>query len=149
MPKNILYIIIFILAIWLGYELTNKDMVSDPESGVVTEPVVVEDVPEEVVATTTSPEAAVPNDAMVLEGTFMSLVEGQSSEARADLRKTFYYMLVDDGTEIVRVDLRPLLQYSTIDPEEKLGVVRGDRVVITGSMNATGFEVVSVERAGE
>ncbi len=149
MPKKILYIIIFILALWLGYELTNTDtpVVTEPET--IVEDTAVEEVVPALSDTASDDAASEAADVVTLEGTFMSLVEGQSSEARADLRKTFYYMLVDDGTEIVRVDLRPLLQYSTISPEEKLGVTRGDRVVITGSMSPTGFVVASIAPATE
>jgi hypothetical protein len=55
----------------------------------------------------------------------------------------------DDGTEVVRIDLRPLLGYSVIDPIGKLGVDRGVQVVVTGIMTDKGFEIATITPASE
>lgn len=78
-------------------------------------------------------------DEVVIEGLFLGLAEEET-----DFRQSFYYLLLDDGTEVVRIDLRPLLGYSTTDVIEKLGVDRGVRVRITGSMTDTGFQIATI-----
>lgn len=141
MQKNILYVVIVILVVWVGY-LLMRQPVSAPET--VPEP---EDSTEAMAATTTSDTAAEMADTVTFTGTFVSLVEGQSHDARVDRSQLFYYLLVDDGTEIVRVDLRPLFGYSTTDIIGKLGVERGDRVQVSGRMGTDGFVVSTVTPA--
>lgn len=68
---------------------------------------------------------------IVLSGTFVGLVE---SEPDGDMRK-FLYLLLNDGTEVIRISLRPLLGLTDFNPEERLGVTRGSQVVITGALN--------------
>ncbi len=78
-------------------------------------------------------------ETIAIEGLFLSL-----EEAETDFRKSFYYLLLDDGTEIVRIDLRPLLGNSIIDPISKLGVDRGQRVRITGTTENGVFTIAAI-----
>jgi len=144
MVKNILYLTLFLLAIYFGYWLAKlepaEEVLSDAESPIV------EVGPEEAINEPAEEVTVTTNDLdeVVLEGIFISLVEGVSNEGRADLQRPFYYMLIDDGTEIVRVDLRPILGYAPVDPIAKLGFDRGAQVVATGRMDASGFAVTSI-----
>lgn len=90
----------------------------------------------------TDPEPEPVVDEVVIEGLFLGLAEEET-----DFRQSFYYLLLDDGTEVVSIDLRPLLGYSTTDVIEKLGVDRGVRVRITGSMTDDGFKIASITAA--
>ncbi len=79
---------------------------------------------------------------VTIEGLFLGL-----AEEATNFRQSFYYLLLDDGTEVVRIDLRPLIGYSTSDVIEKLGVDRGTRVVVTGTMAETGFQIATITAA--
>lgn len=138
MSKKSLYVVIAGLLLLLGYVLF---MPTVPE---VVAPEVIPEAMVEVAETvaTTTPEvtdssAAV--EVVTIEGLFLSL-----AEEKTDFRKSFYYLLLDDGTEVVRIDLRPLLGYELQDPTGKLGVDRGQQVVITGTMGADGFSIKSI-----
>ncbi len=81
------------------------------------------------------------DDAKVrLSGRFLALIEGTDR-----LDKIYQYLLLDTGTEIFRIDLRPLVGYSDIDIVEKLGVDRGQTITIIGVMNDEGFRLESIE----
>jgi hypothetical protein len=141
MSKKSLYVVIGGLLLIIGYLLfmpTASEVVA-PE--VV--PEAVEQPVEEMPAA--EPEAA-PAEAVAetvtIEGLFLSL-----AEEKTDFRKSFYYLLLDDGTEVVRIDLRPLLGYEVQDPIAKLGVDRGQQVLITGTMETDGFSIVSIAPA--
>ena len=77
---------------------------------------------------------------VVLKGTFVGLLDGEDA-----YQKKFKYMLLNDGEEVLRIDLRPLVQYSDINIIEKLGVERGTGVVVTGVMHKDEFKVQSIE----
>lgn len=76
---------------------------------------------------------------VTLEGEFLSLADGENQHG-----KTFKYMLLYDGVEVLRVDLRPLLGYSEIDVIQKLGVERGQEVRVVGIMEDGEFKVTSI-----
>jgi len=141
MNKKQLYFIIFVLVIILLGVLvmpTQKTVEMPPQLDVVIAPVEVDEseAGETVNATTTETGEEI----IAIEGTFLSLIEEEDR-----FYKGFQVMLVDDGTEILRVDLRPLLGYSKIDVIEKLGVARGQMVTVTGSVGNGEFGVHSVE----
>jgi len=117
---------------------TQKTVEMPPQLDVVIAPVEVDEseAGETVNATTTETGEEI----IAIEGTFLSLIEEEDR-----FYKGFQVMLVDDGTEILRVDLRPLLGYSKIDVIEKLGVARGQMVTVTGSVGNGEFGVHSVE----
>lgn len=76
---------------------------------------------------------------VIIEGVFLSLVDGETRH-----KKEFKYLLLDDGSEIMRIDLRPLIGYSDIEVIEKLGVNRGQRVQVTGVLEDGEFNVRSI-----
>ena len=144
MSQKGLYIIIIFLGGFILYLLfVPADVDTQPtniqeESSVDTE-----------VATSTKQEiiedAAVPedeNEDIVLEGVFIGLVDGENVH-----KQKFKYLLLDDGLEVLRIDLRPLLQYDVRDITQKLGVERSERVEVTGHMQDDVFVVVSIEAA--
>ncbi len=140
MSTKSLYIVIGGLLLIIGYLLF---MPTTPQ---VVAPEVVPEVPaaEEVVPEAVPEPVAAPvaEDVVTIEGLFLSL-----AEEKTDFQKSFYYLLLDDGTEVVRIDLRPLLGYQLQDPTGKLGVDRGQQVVITGAMDETGFVIASIKPA--
>lgn len=76
---------------------------------------------------------------VTLSGVFLSLQEVQT-----EWRSSYMTMLLDDGTEIMRVDLRPILGSDIRDVSQKLGIERGERVEIEGSVNDEGSFRASV-----
>lgn len=101
--------------------------------------------------TTTEVEAALPptsttttdaSEIVRIEGVFLSL-----QEMEVEWRTGHTYLLLDDGTEIFRIDLRPLLGNTTREVAEKLGIIRGDRVAVEGTVNDKGeFRVQSISQ---
>ena len=83
-------------------------------------------------ATTTSTQATSSTSTEVrIEGVFLSL-----QEMETQWRTAHTYLLLDDGTEIFRVDLRPLLGNTVREVTTKLGIERGDRIEVLGRMSA-------------
>ncbi len=141
MSKKSLYAVIGGLLLIIGYLLF---MPTTPE--VVAPEVLPETLEEEVeVIPEVVPEAeesAVPVKTVTVEGLFLSL-----AEEKTEFRKSFYYLLLDDGSEVVRIDLRPLLGYEIQDPISKLGVDRGQQVIVEGTMGDEGFSITSIKPA--
>jgi hypothetical protein len=141
MSKKSLYILIGGLVLIIGYLLfmpTTPPAVAPevaPEAPVTEGEVVPE-------ARPAAETAIVPEDTITIEGLFLSL-----AEEKTDFRKSFYYLLLDDGTEVVRIDLRPLLGYEIQDPVGKLGVDRGQQVIIEGTMGDEGFVIANIKPA--
>ena len=142
MSKKQLYIFILPLGavvLYLLFVPLEKPVVTAPEetteaiTSSITTPVV-----EEVVPVITESET------VTVEGLFLSL-----AEEKTEFQKSFFYLMLDDGTEVVRIDLRPLLGYSVIDPIGKLGVDRGMQVVISGVMTDDGFKIKAITPATE
>ncbi|MFT7507471.1 MAG: hypothetical protein ACI92I_000625 [Acidimicrobiales bacterium] len=79
-------------------------------------------------------------ETLTIEGTFVGLLEAENR-----FHEKFSYLLLDDGSEVFRVDLRPLIGMSDIDIIAKLGVNRGDEVVVTGTVTDGEFSVESIE----
>jgi hypothetical protein len=77
---------------------------------------------------------------MVLEGVFIGLLDGENA-----YQKKFKYLLLNDGVEVLRIDLRPLVGYSDISIIEKLGVNRGDQIRATGMVHDGEFTVETIE----
>ena len=139
MSKKSLYIVIGGLVLVIGYLLfmPTAPKVVAPE--VLPEEVEVEAVPE---AVPEAVEPAVPANTVTVEGLFLSL-----AEEKTEFRKSFYYLLLDDGSEVVRIDLRPLLGYEINDPIGKLGVDRGQQVIVEGTMGDEGFSITGIKPA--
>lgn len=148
MSKRQLYFLVVVLVILLGGVLfwptdpygeanTNKDNEAEIVTETVTEPNVdeAEEVSEPEVAPEDFPEQ------VVIDGVFLSLVDGENQ-----YQKKFKYMLIDDGSEVMRVDLRPLIGYSDIDVIEKLGVNRGEQVRVIGDLVEGVFKIISVTK---
>lgn len=148
MTKKQLYFVIVILVLallWVLFartdtmpqigdtspETAQESLVSAPE-----EVEIVEDISE--VDAFTAEEFP---EQVILEGEFLSLVDGVNP-----WDKVFKYMLLHDGVEVLRVDLRPLVGYSDIDIPQKLGVERGEKVRVIGIMDDGEFTVTSVSR---
>jgi hypothetical protein len=141
MSKKQLHILIGVLILVVVYLLFMPTKIQPP----LVEPAVETGV-QNIVATSSietvsdiAPEVA---ESVIVEGLFLGL-----DEVETDFRKSFYYLLLDDGTEVVRIDLRPLLGYSVIDPITKLGVDRGVQVVIEGTMGTDGFVISKITPA--
>lgn len=95
-------------------------------------------------ATTTSASSTATATDVRIEGVFLSL-----QEMETQWRTAHTYLLVDDGTEIMRIDLRPLIGSTVRDVPEKLGVARGDRIEVLGRLSAEGdFRVQAINPVG-
>lgn len=141
MSKKQLYFIIVLLGVIVLYLLfvPAKDAVVP----VVDAPMATstEEVPHPASSTPT-PVAEKVETPVTIEGMFLGLKEEQT-----EFQKSFFYMLLDDGTEVVRIDLRPLLGYSIIDPVGKLGVDRGVRVKVSGTMQDGQFVIAKITKS--
>ena len=142
MTKKQLYFVIGILTVVLCVVLfipTEKKIVEAPAQEVVSEPTDNQSAEGEASTELDTVRDAVFPEQVILEGTFLSLTEGENQHG-----KTFEYMLLHDGVEVLRIDLRPLLGYSELNVEEKLGVARGAQVRVVGIMEDGEFKVSSV-----
>ena len=145
MTKKQLYIIVGVLSALLVYVLFMPTGVSNTTvEKDVTSP---EEVQQETVVlesevTTAEEEGGTANtqEKVTLEGTFVGLLDGEDP-----YQKEFKYLLLNDGVEVLRIDLRPLIGYSDINVIEKLGVDRGDTITVTGTMKDDEFVVETIE----
>lgn len=146
MSKKQLYLVItFLLGVLLYMLFVPVSVTNTPEQqGVSVEIETLEEIPEEVidnfVVDTQEEQQDVELEIVTLEGTFVGFVDGENV-----YKKKFKYMLLNDGIEILRIDLRPLIGYSDLNLIEKLGVDRGDVVVVTGVMNEGEFKVQNIK----
>lgn len=83
-----------------------------------------------VTATTSTQATSSTSTEVRIEGVFLSL-----QEMETQWRTAHTYLLLDDGTEIFRVDLRPLLGNTVREVTTKLGIERGDRIEVLGRMS--------------
>ena len=146
MTKKQLYIVIVFLCIGLAYVLLvpaqqqdkkTIEQVKDTPSTEQTKEEVSVDQKEAVVVTENTD---VDEEVVILEGIFIGFVDGEDV-----YKKKFKYMLLNDGVEVLRIDLRPLIGYSDLNVIDKLGVQRGDTVTVTGMMNEGKFKIQSVQ----
>ena len=77
---------------------------------------------------------------VTLSGEFIGLLDGED-----EYQKKFKYLLLNDEEEVLRIDLRPLVGYSDTNITDKLGVHKGDDVVVKGVTNGEKFIVKSIE----
>lgn len=146
MSKKQLYLVItFLLGVLLYMLFVPVSVTNAPEQqGISVETETLEEIPEEVidnfVVDTQEEQQDVELEIVTLEGTFVGFVDGENV-----YKKKFKYMLLNDGIEILRIDLRPLIGYSDLNLIEKLGVDRGDVVVVTGVMNEGEFKVQNIK----
>jgi hypothetical protein len=147
MTKKQLYIVIAGLCTVLLFVLfiptdTIKEVVEIPQGqdeelqGVVDESLAAEGVAQEPVV----PNEEIEAEPLVLEGLFVGLLDGENA-----YQKKFKYLLLNDGEEVLRIDLRPLVGYSDINIIEKLGVDRGDEVRASGVVLEGEFVVETLE----
>ncbi len=82
------------------------------------------------------------NEIVVIEGTLMGFMMDEDV-----YRKKFHYMLVNDGTEILRIDLRPLIGYSNPNDDltKRLGIERTNQIKVTGAMRDGEFKITAVD----
>ncbi len=139
MSKKALYSIIAILIAIVAYLLFVPTPAPVAEAPGNIEPTPEPKVETKAASTDIGTETTESVETITIEGLFLSL-----EEAGTDFRKSFYYLLLDDGTEIVRIDLRPLLGYSVVDPIGKLGVDRGQQVRITGTTEGGAFTIATI-----
>lgn len=90
--------------------------------------------------TTVATTTATTTKLVSVEGTFIGVVDGTESVSQ----RTFKYALIDDGTEILRIDVRPLLNYDVRDIPAKLGLTNGEQVIAVGFMQKGSFVVQSI-----
>ncbi len=76
----------------------------------------------------------------VLTGTFVGLLPAED-----EFEKKYTYLLLDDGTEVLRIDLRPIVGYSDLNIIEKLGVQRGEEIQVLGSIKDGVFTVQTIQ----
>lgn len=138
--RILLLLVTVVVALVLTYFLFPHQPVQAPEVPINTEdqstpdPTLVEEVNNEESETDNVSE-------IVITGTFLSLQEVQT-----EWRTSYMTMLVDDGTEIIRIDLRPIVNNDVRDIPQKLGVERGERIEVRGVLNDEGdFRATAVD----
>ena len=148
MTKKQLYIVIALLSALLLYVFF---MPTQPKQETVVDVPVLQENEETVSATDLADEGAASqevsqdskeqvDETVVLKGIFVGLLDGENV-----YQKKYKYLLLNDGVEVLRIDLRPLIGYSDINVIEKLGVDRGDQIQVSGVMNDTEFVVKRID----
>lgn len=88
-----------------------------------------------------SPTEAENNEEVVVLGTYVGLRD----EYGGDFDETAAYLLINDGTEVVSVSLEPLLGTQKAGIESELGITRGDRLQLRGTVMEGEFTVSAIE----
>lgn len=134
--RALLIVVLFLLPalVYLWVSLLFHQEQKSEEAEVVEETVTL---PEEQVVT--QPEATTTTTAqqeyeLIISGTLVGFDDGKEQ-----LEGSFKYALINDGTEILRVDLRNLIGYEVTALEEKLGVSVGESVTVFGYMESGVF----------
>ena len=143
MTKKQLYIVIGVLGAGLLYVFfmpVDTSVEQEPPRTVTPNLAEESEVPEVTVTEKENDELQDEEEQVVLEGIFLSLADGTDK-----YDKKFRYLLLNDGSEVLRIDLRPLVGYSDINVLQKLGVVRGERVTVTGYMKEGVFTAQEIE----
>lgn len=146
MQQKILYSLIVVLLGVLAWQQVYRS--SDSES-VNSEPVAstddaittfttTNDLNESETASSTKPIPEV--DIVTVTGVYVGLRD----EVGGDFSDTSMYLLLDDGTEIISIDLRPLIGTQKTGIESELSISRGDRLELTGVTEEGAFVVGSV-----
>lgn len=143
MSKKQLYFVICVLAVIILYLLfAPQEEVMAPEGDIDTE--AVDSTPSETdvsdtdSASTESDEA--PLGEIFIEGTLIGFADGKDQFLGA-----YKYALVDDGSEVLRVDIRTIVGYQVLNLENELGVEIGHRIVLRGYLEDGMFVATKVE----
>jgi len=133
MNKQVLQIIIAVSLLVVGYLIYDG---SNSESGStikISDPVITDTkAPEPEATPQLEPEVEddtplTEDEGISFSGVLLDFVDGKDEFLGA-----FKYALVDDGTEIIRVDLRSIVGYDVTELESDLGVTIGERVTVKG-----------------
>ena len=144
MNSRVLLIVIAALLLVIAYLLYEKPA-ADPESTIrVGEPVITdtEAPPQEPEAKEEIgvDESETNEDGVRLSGTLVDFADGKD-----EFLGSFKYALIDDGTEIIRIDLRSIVGYDVTQLESDLGVTVGERVVIVGHLEDGEFVPTNIK----
>jgi len=148
MSKSILYFIIIILLGVVGYLLLRPEATviapTTPSSGnSTTSNATAESTQAEQSTTAGAEESNAPGN-VVFTGTLVGFADGKD-----EFLGSYKYALINDGIEILRIDLRPLIGYDVTNIETDLGITEGATVTLTGSLVDSGFEVTTMKLARE
>lgn len=145
MSKRNLYIIIAILVSLLLYvffmpvAVTQAPVVLESERSNEAEPVAETEQtikPALDETSDTNPDA----EEVRIEGTFVGLLDGEDA-----YQKKFKYLLLNDGLEVLRIDLRAMVGYSATDVEGQLGIERNDTITVVGTMQDGEFVAATIQ----
>lgn len=129
MSKRVLYIVIAVLALvilWLLFVPSSDEptvKVEERDSSVIDADIA----NSEETSETTKNDDQLEDDLVTLEGTYIGLADGKD-----EFLGSFKYALVDDGTEVIRVDLRSIVGYDVTGLEEELQLSPGQSVSVKG-----------------
>lgn len=73
-------------------------------------------------------------------GTLVGFVDGKD-----EIHGSYKYALINDGIEVLRIDLRPIVGYDVTNLEADLGVSIGNQVIVSGNMQKNDFVVVAIK----
>ncbi len=136
MNKLVYQVVIALLLLLIGY------LLYDGKTEVPAE--ILDTIEEEEVVSETAVEPSVEidedvsvvtdEDLILLEGVFLGFADGKDRYLGS-----FKYALIDDGTEVVRVDLRSIVGYDVTDLEKELGIEVGELVEVKGYLEEGEF----------
>ncbi len=144
MPKWILYIVIVLLLALLGYLLVEKGQHSDVQPNISSD---IEFSPTEVTSTSATTTPAPSEE----EGESETLLAISGTLVRFDevpVRTTgelIIYALVNDGTEIITIDMQNVVSPGVSAPEDQLGLKLGQTVTVRGEIVDGIFTAVEIE----
>lgn len=78
--------------------------------------------------------------ALTLRGTYLGLLDAQDR-----LDRTYDYLLLDTGTQIKRIDLRPLYKMDFIHIRERLGLQPHEPITVDGLVKNGVFTVQKIQ----
>jgi|GEM_PF-6190323 len=149
MSKKVLYILILALVayiIWLQW-LQPQPTIAPVEEELA------EEIDTERTVTPAAREASEQEEEVIDEAVERVVVSGTYVGLRdtvgGQFEETSTFLLLDDGTEIVSIDLAPLIGTQKTGIESELGITRGDRLELQGDLMNDSFEVRAIEVVGE
>lgn len=140
MSKRALYFIIIVLVGALLYLLFVPEQSVEAPT-VTTQPLPETDTAVESVVNEDAAPIATPAKTASIEfnGTLIGFADGKD-----EILGSYKYALINDGIEVLRIDLRPLVGYDVTNLESDLGVSVGSAVTVLGNLEQGNFVVVAI-----
>jgi hypothetical protein len=146
MPKAVLYIIIAVLLALVVYLLAGSpNLFSSPDEEAVSTSTITVGEPqiESIAPVPVIEDEPVQNQtvtSLALSGSLVRFIEAEN-----DAGVLTVYALIDDSTEMIRVDMHQVVTPGVSSPQDQLGLTLGQRVTVRGQLDNGVFVVTEIE----